>query len=314
MPIYLGLDCGGTSARALAVDENGTVVHEGRSGPANLASTPQEKIEQHLKEAIEGCPKVDAAVGGFAGLLTEADRRRACKVIRSLCKGAKVDAIPDWAIALAAAGPEFDGLFIAGTGSVVCSRKHSGYVKSGAGGPIIGDVGSVFAMCQRAIALTLLEPEGLPMTQRLQNAMQEAYGASDEDGVLAYIYSQPSPAKEVCRLGNAVAQDAADGVAYAVRASDSSDQDLAGLVVRHFTHYHPELKTARIAGAGGLFRISHHHEARLQAMMNGELQTGHNAKSYGLELPAHQTVEFTVTAISPQPVEGAILVAKGLIS
>ena len=74
MGVYVGLDCGGSSCRALGVTATGDVVHQGQAGPANILSTPRGRLKENLRRALEGCPPADVVCGCFAGLLTQADR------------------------------------------------------------------------------------------------------------------------------------------------------------------------------------------------------------------------------------------------
>src|SRR3989304_6011128 len=93
MPVFLGIDGGGTACRALAaeapvgalplalpaepaVSEQALYgAFHGQGGPANLATTPPDHFLRSLRKAAEGCPKPDTVCGGFAGGLTGPDRR-----------------------------------------------------------------------------------------------------------------------------------------------------------------------------------------------------------------------------------------------
>lgn len=51
MGIYVGLDCGGSSSRVLAMDEAGTQLFVGSSGAANILSTPEFRLRRNLENA-----------------------------------------------------------------------------------------------------------------------------------------------------------------------------------------------------------------------------------------------------------------------
>src|SRR5438105_3244428 len=127
--IWLGLDGGGSSLRALAVDERGETVFSGQSGPANLLSTPSESLALHFEKALQGVPMPEAICGCFAGLLTNTDREQAIELLAHYFPKALLRVEPDYAAALAAE-QDADLCVVAGTGSIVCSNYRGKLVKS----------------------------------------------------------------------------------------------------------------------------------------------------------------------------------------
>src|SRR5687768_11645928 len=137
MSVFVGLDCGGSSSRVLAVDFDGNIVFQGQSGAANLASTPENRLRRNLSHATDGCPHADYVCGCFAGLVSDDLRRRGEDHLKSLFPRAEVRAEPDYTAALYASPPGTDVCVIAGTGSLVCSRGADGILKSGGMGYIL---------------------------------------------------------------------------------------------------------------------------------------------------------------------------------
>lgn len=295
MPVFLGLDCGGTSTRALAVDEEGNIVHRGKSGPGNVASTPFDCLLGNLLEALEGCPKADYAVGCFAGLLTKKDRDLAISLLEST-SGAIYSAVyADYEAALKAASQSADGLVIAGTGSLVCSRKDGVTVKTGGGGPLIGDEGSVFSICRRAIWLTMVTANRLEASTEFWDDVELQFGTRDPNSVVSSIYRLPSPARDICRLSQVVMDDYLKGLNYAVQSVHEPMRNLANETAHHFHRFHPEKKHYTVSLAGGLWKVSPAMEKVFEGFLN-ETQLG----------------QFTTEILSREPVEGAVLLAKKL--
>src|SRR5436309_909319 len=109
MSVFVGLDCGGSSSRVLAIDDSGKAVFRGHGGPANLLSTPKASVLCNLKAATAGCPRPESVCGCFAGLVDEELRQRALDDLRRLFPRAKLfRAEPDYVAALAACGPGTD--------------------------------------------------------------------------------------------------------------------------------------------------------------------------------------------------------------
>lgn len=51
--LYLGIDGGGTSTRAIIIDDAGTVIGEGVSGPANALRVGVQQAVRHIREAVD---------------------------------------------------------------------------------------------------------------------------------------------------------------------------------------------------------------------------------------------------------------------
>ena len=99
MAIFLGLDCGGSSSRALALDESGNRVYERSSGSANLSSTPYARLRRNLNTVLQGAPAPTSVCGCFAGLIDEETRQTALEILREAFPSARLAAVPDFAAA-----------------------------------------------------------------------------------------------------------------------------------------------------------------------------------------------------------------------
>src|SRR5579885_573467 len=117
MAVFVGLDCGGSSTRVLAIDENGKPLFRGQSGPANLLSTPKALILKNLQAATRKCPPPVSVCGCFAGLVDDAVRKQANQLLKQVFPSVKkIRSEADYVAALAACGAETDVCVIAGTG------------------------------------------------------------------------------------------------------------------------------------------------------------------------------------------------------
>lgn len=296
MAIFLGLDCGGSRTRALAVDESGGVVHRGEGGPANLASTPEDLLEQHLRDALEGCPKPLAAVGCFAGLLTHRDQTRAFEVM-SRCVTADIyDARPDYEACLAAAGPETDGVLISGTGSLIVSRNpEEGLNKTGGGGPLLDDDGSVFSLCRRTVIKTCLAAKRYEATATYWDRAHEVFGARKPEEIISAIYRRPNAVRSLCKLADVVVADALAGEDYARDSLNETFGAMAAHLDAHLRAYRPDSTNSRIALSGGMWHID---PQLFEVWMEGGCSAG------------GQKVDCYV--LEDEPVQGAVALARSL--
>ncbi|MEQ1822349.1 MAG: BadF/BadG/BcrA/BcrD ATPase family protein, partial [Fimbriimonadaceae bacterium] len=137
--LFLGIDGGGSTCRAVVIDEFDKTVFQGQGGASNFSSTPARTLRRSVARALEAAPKVDQICGCFAGLINSEARDRARELVGTLLPDCPITLTADYAAALRASPPDTTACLIAGTGSIVCSITPEGYVKSGGGGPLLGD-------------------------------------------------------------------------------------------------------------------------------------------------------------------------------
>jgi glucosamine kinase len=296
MAVLIGLDCGGSSTRALCASGDGSIVGRGRSGPGNWASTPHDLIERSIREASEGMPSPDAAAVCFAGLLTDHDRAQAELLLSRIFPSAKVSAHPDTEAVLAA-DPGADAGVISGTGCTIFSMRDGRIWRSAGGGPLFGDHGSVFDVVRRAIDAIALRPDRMEASDDFWDAAERICTVRDPDRLVAALYRAPSPPRLACRLGPVVIADALAGKAYASEALKGALWALAKGIRGHLRHGHPELRQPNVVLAGGLWRI----EPRLADELQELLTTLSQAE--GPPFPH-------VRILEAEPVEGALALAR----
>lgn len=273
MPLYLGLDCGGSASRALMIDEQGNTVFQGRSGPANLASTPMKSVRKNVCRAVEGAPEPDAVCGCFAGLLTMEDRCAAESLLREALPAAKVRAMPDYCAAHLASEHGADFTVIAGTGSVVCSRIGGEFVKSGGRGFLLGDFGSAFRYGREALVAYLEDPNGA--SESLRKAVAKHLGSGGENELIARLYRGRSMPARVARLAPAFESDLDSGIGYAVEFLETESTRLAKVVAKHIGRYLSGRRKVKGSLAGGLWEISPRFSESLSASLREILPDPH---------------------------------------
>lgn len=292
MSIFLGLDCGGSSCRAVAINQDGQVLHQGQAGPANLASTPPGKILSHVMRASNEGPQPNFVCGCFAGLLIEADRERAIEMMRGIFPQAELRAEPDYYAALMASD-DATVCVIAGTGSLVCSRQDGRVVKSGGRGYILGDVGSAYQY-GRAALLHFLDSGPKNVSEPLRKIVEERFGAINENEVLARLYRGGLPAAQLAKLAATLGKDARAGEPYALHALDDQSERLAQVAASHINRFHSDLPEVVISLAGGLWDGS----TLFRATFESKLRT----------IMPHKAL--TIMRINRPPVHGAVQLAK----
>ncbi|MGC7098096.1 N-acetylglucosamine kinase [Amycolatopsis lurida] len=196
-PRVVGVDAGGTSTRALAVDADGIVLGSGRAGGANPNAHPPEQAAANIAAAIGDALRdadpgsVRACVVGMAGVSKLTDPAMA-KVFddawAGLRLGCGVRMVADAEAAFASATDAPDGtVLVAGTGSISARiRKRRLVATTGGYGWLLGDEGSAFWIGREAVRATLTALgrggpfDGLPLA-----VLREALHLSDLDALRA---------------------------------------------------------------------------------------------------------------------------------
>lgn len=292
MPIFLGLDCGGSSSRAMALDQSGQVIHQGQAGSANLVSTPERRLRSNLIQATRECPGADFICGCFAGLMTPSDQHRAETYLASIFPSARVHAEPDYAAAYSASEAGTDICVIAGTGSLVCSRIDGKMVKSGGRGFILGDEGSAFHFGREALLAYFKNPKEASPT--MKEALLKHFDALDEGTIISRLYQMPSPQSVLAKLAKPLGHDAKEGRKSALESIDLQMNCLANVVIDHTEHYFSSAKSLKITLAGGLWQ-------------NAQLFRDAFTRRLEENLP---TMNLEVHRIVKPPVYGAVMLAK----
>lgn len=304
MPVFLGIDGGGTQTRALAIDGWGEVVHAGEGGPSNLATLDDDAILRSLVDAVRGCPRPDIVCGCFAGVVSDSGRQRAENLLRKWLPDARIEVRPDFHAALAAADEGTTCAVIAGTGSVVASFIRNEVVKSGGGGPLLGDQGSAFAVGRRMLQVLL---SGRPTPDEVTVAFDENFATRDLGEIVSHIYSDTTPALRVAGLAPAVAEAALAGNADAEWCVAHEMGLLAELTVDHVLRFHADIEQPHIALAGGLWKASKVFEKEFDNALKAS--AGILGNSELGDAPARR---FIIDRLREPPVSGAVKLARRL--
>lgn len=253
------MDCGGSSSRALIQDANGSVLMETKSGPANWAATPVADLSAHIHLALSNAPKIDFAAICMAGVLTEDDQAEVTNIVQSACQVKVCHVYPDSMASLASCDDPNAVCVISGTGSLVCSFDDSNQlVKSGGGGPLVGDYGSGYWAGRTALARFLFPRPDTFVQSKLPAWLADRYGSQDFSVCLSQIYRTASPQAEIATIGSAVAKLATDGDETAQSILADAMQPLADLTLEHMRSQGFPQRKFKVYRTGGFWTASHY--------------------------------------------------------
>ncbi|WP_033294457.1 N-acetylglucosamine kinase [Amycolatopsis jejuensis] len=240
MTLVVGVDAGGTSTRAVAVDATGAVHGSAAGGGANPNSHPPAVAAARIAEAIDtalgGRRDVLAAVVGMAGVSKLSDPDVAAEFSAAWQRiglGTVVRTVGDAEVAYAAATSAPDGtVLIAGTGSIAGRIRNRRMVATAGGhGWLLGDEGSAFWLGREAVRATLAALErGAPLGGLATTVLAEAFGPSavDEGPDTMWALVTRANAEPPIRLARF-----APLVSAAARSGDPVAEEITARAARH---------------------------------------------------------------------------------
>jgi len=189
MPLYLGIDVGGTKTDAIIADHTGKILGTGRAGPANwevvsLDGTYHE-LTQALDQALDsaGVQRSELCAGGYglAGLDWPADEPRLREVVARLGVPGPQVLVNDGFVALRAGSDDGAGVaIISGTGSTIAGRnRHGDQLRTFGLGMEWGDCGAASDIVDLATRAVVHAYTGRGQQTSLTNRLLRAYQVED---------------------------------------------------------------------------------------------------------------------------------------
>lgn len=215
--LFLGVDGGQSSTKALIGDAQGRVVGRGTAGPCNHVSADEARAK--FLRVIRQC--VSAACAE-AGIGADARFRAACfgmsggpedkaALLKEVVNAEQWLVTHDGMIAHAGALAGEDGIVvIAGTGSMAFGRRGERTMRAGGWGYIYGDEGGAFWIAKQAVRAALRQEEGWGNTV-LYSMLLEATGTASANEALHILYTPEWPRSRVARFAVEVSRAAQSG-------------------------------------------------------------------------------------------------------
>jgi glucosamine kinase len=183
--ILLGVDGGGSTCRARAVDEVGHLLGEGVSGPANITTDFDGALAAILAASMAALGAHDPGTVRAALGLAGANDPVAAQRLQSRLPFLESRVVTDGHTSVLGALGHRDGIVAAiGTGSIFVLQRSGRQREIGGKGLILGDEASGAWMGRKLLSLTLRAVDGFePMTPLSQRTLDEMGGAA---GIIAF--------------------------------------------------------------------------------------------------------------------------------
>lgn len=300
--LFLGVDGGSSSTRAMVADEWGRVLGTGAAGPSDYIKSAggRERFLEAVKGSVgeawraaglEGRPRFRAACLGFCGGPAYKE-----PIVREILDADDLTVVADTVVALSGATGGGPGVAtIAGTGSIAFGRNAAGRTaRAGGWGYVFGDEGSALDIVRQALRAALRREEGWGPETALRAALLEETGAGDVNDLMHWFYTVEWPRKRIAALAPLVDRVAEQRDAAAIEVLRRAGADLAGyaLAVRR-TLFMPGDEAA-MAYVGGVFRSRIVRESYAEAL-GMECEPARLSPAEGALLEAYRAAGLPVT-------------------
>jgi N-acetylglucosamine kinase-like BadF-type ATPase len=239
--IFLGIDGGGTQTRAALVDEAGTILGTGRSGPSNYQSVGTESARENIRLAAEQAwsaagrtfRQVDAAFLGMAGVISDTDRATIADMADrlGLAPRERTGIDHDLRTALAGGLGGREGIvLIVGTGSSCYGRRRDGTSwRAGGWGHLLDDLGGGYWLGLQGLIAITRAADGRGAQTSLSDRLMNALGLSDIQEIL-YVVHQRFGRSEIAALAPQILAAAEEGDNAAWEILRLGTEELAKMV------------------------------------------------------------------------------------
>jgi glucosamine kinase len=227
MSFAAGVDGGGSTARAVIVDDAGRPLGRAEAPGAVVSEETARAAVTAVTDAVAaaaaraGVPlPVDALWAGLAGAGRETGRRRVEDLLVRAEVAIRVRVGTDAEAAFRAAFPTGPGiLLIAGTGSIAWVRDPGGATwRVGGWGQLLGDEGSGYAIGLEALRAIARADDGRGPPTALRERVLEALGLERPEALVPWALGAAKA--DVARLAHVVSALAAGGDAVSERILD----------------------------------------------------------------------------------------------
>ncbi len=303
--LFLGVDGGQSSTRAVVGDAAGKILARVSGGPCNHAGAGagaaklRRTASALLRDALRAAGLADgtafeAACYGMSG--GPADKR---DILVEITPTGAVEVTNDAEVALAGATGGGPGIVVsAGTGSIALARDRDGnQARCGGWGYLFGDEGGALDIVRRALRRALAAEEGWGPETALRGALLEATATTTANEALHLFYTPDWPRDRIARLAPRVDRVAGEGDPAARRVLSEAGETLGALAGRAARSLPPNPRGLTVYACGGVFDSRQVRNAFVARVRSEGLQVGRPAHdpAVGALLLAYRLCDLKVS-------------------
>ena len=242
---FLGIDGGGTTTRAVLIDDRRHEIARAASGPSNYHSVGRATAEASLREVLS---QLFAAAGvgpagvktvglGMAGVARPDDRRLVRALLAAILPGPQLVMTHDAETALVGGtGRRHGVVLIAGTGAIAYGVNARGDARRADGwGYLLGDDGSAYWIGREGLRAVARACDGRGRPTALQDLVADDLGLREEDepaaralrrSLVGRVYAAGFGVPQLAAISRRVEQAAREGDAVAGEILHRAGQQL----------------------------------------------------------------------------------------
>lgn len=277
MNYRIGVDGGGTTTRAVLIDENAAVIGRGEAGTSNHYSVGLERAVENIHRAIgialSSAQTLEREVSGWgvglAGACTEKEQNALRARLEPIANNARVLVDEDAAAAWAGAfGGEAGAICIAGTGANCFGVGTDGSRARADGlGPLLGDRGSGYSIGEATLRAVCAAHDGSGPETSLVAPVLATFEASSIDDLVEIVYKPDFKRDRVASTVPLVFEAARAGDAVAIALLHDSGEALAATTLAVLR----KLNVARVAPVGGVLSQTSPVRERYESVLRAAL-------------------------------------------
>jgi N-acetylglucosamine kinase-like BadF-type ATPase len=258
MQYRLGIDGGGTTTRAVIIDEKMQVLGRGEAGSSNHysvgASRAVENIGQAVAAALQAAGLEKSQIAswglGLAGACTATEQTLLREAIAPICPAQNLAIDEDVAAAQAGAfGGGAGAVCIAGTGANCFGINESGQRARVDGlGPLLGDRGSGYWIGEQTLRIICKMQDGILTKSPLLDAVLAQLQVPDVAGLVQIVYQPDFERDRIAAVAPVVMNLSRDGDAASTEILQSAGRELAATTIAVLQ----ELQLTQVAPVGGI--------------------------------------------------------------
>jgi len=203
MNYLIGIDGGATNTCCVITDLDYNIIHECKSGPANLLVSEKDKLFDTVFNLINDCKNklliddndigaIGIAMAG-AGRVSQAEKFKNDFYAYSSAKGFKIRGLIVDTDARASLEGAFKGgcgaILISGTGSIILGKDNDGNIhRAGGYGRLIGDEGSGYSIGRKGLKAISRMMDGRCLSTQLYKLVADKFNIASQENLINAVY------------------------------------------------------------------------------------------------------------------------------
>lgn len=233
VPLFAGIDGGGTKTAIVVADAEGIPVFRGQTSTSNAAVIGHERAAETLHRlmlsAASACNTDLPFTAAWFGL-SGSDRPEDHRILRPRLADTATEIMMtnDAELALGGLPGRVGVAIVAGTGSICFGQNSEGmHARAGGWGHIFSDEGSGYGIAVQALRAFAAQHDGLGPETSLTSRLTEHWEIEDPFSIITHVYHPETTKGDIALLSKIVVEEAAKGDTVSLQIMEQGAECLA---------------------------------------------------------------------------------------